>query len=212
MMIEKEPGVRIYGGNQREIKHNKPVYRTVDPQINIKPAPVETRLGKCEREILAVIHYHHIIAGNENRIGTSYIAVSSGYAIGSGSFNNSMSRLRSLGLITGSGENISITEEGLKWCRDNSIRITLFGEGAVINYWKGEGGKCCSMILDQLEQKAPGTLSAEEICGATGYSAGSGSFNNALSWLRSKCLIEGTRNTLSLSKELMYHTYPTDGY
>jgi len=73
----------------------------------------------------------------------------------------------------------------------------------LVQWWKREQlGKAESAILDVLVEHWPDAVPVEVIAEATGYSATSGGFRNALSRLRSLQLAAG-RGELRISDTLM---------
>ena len=141
----------------------------------------ELKLGKCERAILQVLAQHP--AGCE--IGK--LTLLSGYRL-SGGFRNSLSTLRTAGLIEGGNSAlIAITPSGLAvedW-------EPLPTGAALADYWLHHRsfGRCERAILAAL-LRYPQTLTVEDICALTGYQY-SGGFRNALSALRTAGVIEG---------------------
>ncbi len=159
---------------------------------NIAPHPKLTQIHtsgggnpeipKCERAILTVL------AQEEKAISKSKIAIRSGYSANSGGFNNALGKLRTLGYIEGRGD-LKITDSGRNELGDYAP-LPAPGE-ELCKYWLQTLPKCESMILAHLITFNPGTCSKEVIAEATGYSANSGGFNNALGKLRTLELIEG---------------------
>lgn len=142
------------------------------------------KLGKCERAVLQVLaqHPHGCEVGK--------LTLLSGYRF-SGGFRNSLSALRSAGLIEGENQ--------------GGLAITAVGAGleaweplptgeALVAYWINHPsfGRCERAILKLLVE-TPGGMTADELCLATGYEF-SGGFRNSLSALRTAGVVEG-RNT-----------------
>lgn len=144
--------------------------------------PDHAPLGKCERSILTVL------AQEEKPTAKNKIAIRSGYSANSGGFNNALGKLRSLGFIDGRGDT-KITDLGIDALGDYNP-LPVPGQ-ELCDYWIKELPKCESLILAHLIQFHPGTCSKDVIADATGYSANSGGFNNALGKLRTLELIEG---------------------
>lgn len=155
------------------------------------PNNSRSTLGRCERSILTAL------AQYPNGRSSAQIAILTGYSGNSGGFNNSLSKLRSTGLITRS-QPIQITEEGLAALGDWEPLPT---GPALLRYWESKLGRCERVILQQLASSYPNGLTASEIAEATGYSANSGGFNNSLSRLRTLELINRGQ-PIKISEEL----------
>lgn len=139
-------------------------------------------LGKCERSILTVLEQYP-----QGRT-TSQLALLTGYSGTSGSFNNALGKLRTVGYIT-RGANVQVTPAGTGIVPSEPLPS---GQ-ALVDRWLAKLGKCERAILEQLTSIYPDPLSVEELGAATGYAPTSGSFNNALGKLRTLELIERGR-------------------
>jgi uncharacterized protein len=138
-------------------------------------------LSKAQRAVLTVLA--QFPDGRTKR----QLAMLAGYSAKGGGFNNSLSSLRTSGLIE-RGEPIRITPEGLhalgEW--------EPLPEGpALVEYWLGQLSKAEASALRALLDAAPGTLSKTEVAERAGYAPDGGGFNNALSRLRTLQLIDG---------------------
>lgn len=157
-----------------------------------EPPVINGSLGKCERNILIALAQRGK-PSTKNQIG-----ILAGYAITSGSFNNSLSRLRTSGYVKGGNENIIITEDGLSVLG----HYEPLPEGQELQkYWISELGKAESAILNVLVNNYPQELTKEQIAEECGYAVTSGSFNNSLSKLRTLELAEG-RKEIKASESL----------
>lgn len=144
------------------------------------PAPGDTGLGRCERAILTVLAQH-------GRRTTTQVALLSGYSHKSGGFRNSLSLLRTAGRIEGRGE-VAATAAGLAALGDYE---SLPSGPALVEWWYNQLGKAERSILAVLVDVWPDECAVADIAEATGYSASSGGFRNALSRLRSLELASG---------------------
>lgn len=150
-----------------------------------KPAPAAAQpsgvLSRAERAILSVLAQH----GTRS---TTQVAILTGYSHKSGGYRNALSKLRTAGYIDGRGE-ITATTAGLAALGD----FDPLPEGADLRRWWGERhlGKAERAILDVLAGAYPHPVPVPDIAEATGYSASSGGFRNALSKLRSLELAAG---------------------
>lgn len=176
-----------------EIKLPEIKVRTIieRPKVVIRHTPIQgversvsdNSLGRCEKSILTVLAQRQ-----GNKSSKSQLGILSGYSPNSGGFNNSLSKLRSFGFLSGNGEGIVITDDGLQ----NAGEFEPLPTGGDLHrYWYGKLPKCEATILKFLIESHPAEISKEEIGNATKYSSSSGGFNNALSKLRTLELISG---------------------
>jgi hypothetical protein len=170
-------------------------YKRVEPRVVVDtPAPRCTvqisqsgsgDLGKCETAILSVLSQF------PEGCDSGRLTLLTGYRY-SGGFKNSLSALRTQGLIIGGNTEIMrITDEGL--ARGPFPELPQ-GE-ALISYWLNHPslGVCERTILGQLVEVGDRGLTADELCERTDYKY-SGGFKNSLSKLRTAGLLVG-RNT-----------------
>jgi hypothetical protein len=170
-------------------------YKRVEPRVVVDtPAPRRTvqtghsssgDLGKCETAILSVLSQF------PEGCDSGKLTLLTGYRY-SGGFKNSLSALRTQGLIVGGNtETMRITDEGL--ARGPFPELPQ-GE-ALISYWLNHPslGVCERAILGQLVEVGDRGLTADELCERTEYKY-SGGFKNSLSKLRTAGLLVG-RNT-----------------
>jgi len=150
------------------------------------------KLGPCERKILSVLAQYADEGCDKGKL-----ALLSGYRY-SGGFRNSLSRLRTNGLMTGDNDKtMTITEIGKEAA--GPLQPLPTGE-ELFAYWRDQSvlGPCERAIMDVLRTR-PG-LTGPEIAPYTVDSSGnpyeySGGFRNALSRLRVAGVITGTSNT-----------------
>jgi uncharacterized protein len=144
------------------------------------PAP-DAALSKAQRAVLTVLA--QFPGGRTKR----QLAMLAGYSAKGGGFNNSLSSLRTSGLI-GRGEPIRVTAEGLAVLGD----WEPLPEGpALIDHWMGQLSRAESAALRALLDAYPASLTKAEVAERAGYEANGGGFNNALSRLRTLQLIDG---------------------
>lgn len=165
------------------------------PPVKVAPRPQRTpvataqqaasgELGRCETKILTVLSQHY----DGCEIGK--LTLLTGYRK-SGGFLNSLSALRTGGLIEGANTGVMrITEAGLA----RGPFPELPQGDALLSYWLNHSsfGQCERKILAALADE-PNGMDVETLCSATGY-AKSGGFLNALSALRTAGVLVG-RNT-----------------
>lgn len=143
--------------------------------------PGDGTLGKAHRTMLIAV------AQTPEGCDKAQLGILAGYSAGSGHFNNVLGSLRSSEFIT-RGEPIRITDAGLAALGSYDPLPT--GE-ELRNYWLGRLGKAEGAILKALFFVYPEKLTKAELGERSGYSAGSGHFNNVLGKLRTLKLIEG---------------------
>jgi uncharacterized protein len=139
--------------------------------------PNELVLGKAHRAILTVLAQHP-----EGRTKPQ-LALQTGYSAGSGHFDNTLGKLRGAGYIT-RGTPILATAEGL--AELGPVEPLPNGQ-ELLSYWCHETGKAGELVLRALEAEGP--MAKAELAERTGYSGGSGHFDNTLGKLRKLGLI-----------------------
>lgn len=162
------------------------------PLPSSKPQSALPVLGKAEREILTVLAQH----GTRN---TTQIALLTRRSHKSGGFRNSLSKLRSTGLIDGRGE-VTITDAGTE-ALGSWDPLPQQGPD-LIHWWGTQLGKAERLVLDYLAVHPGRAVPVDEIAQQTGYSPTSGGFRNSLSRLRSLGLASG-RGALQISSQLV---------
>lgn len=150
-------------------------------------------LGKGERAILAAL-----AQAGRARSG-AYVGLVAGYSSSSGTFSNLLSSLRTKGLIDGQFSALSITEAGIAAVGAHEPLPT---GNDLIEFWCRKVGDSKAKILRAAAEAYPDALTYAEVGERTGFSAGSGTFSNYLSELRTLRLIEG-RGSVRASAELM---------
>ncbi|WP_395736311.1 ATP-binding protein [Prosthecobacter sp.] len=139
------------------------------------------KLSKCERAILTVLAQHSQPCSKRK------VACIAGYAVDGGGFNNALSSLRTRGLLNGT-DPLAITDDG----RAGLGSFTPLPTGLqAIDHWISRLSKCEAAILSSLLQVEGFACSKQELAERAGYEATGGGFNNALSALRTRELIEG---------------------
>jgi len=157
----------------------------------VATGPVRT---KAELELLRVI------AQPINRGGISRIklAIWAGYSHRSGSYASAIASLRHQGLITGSGDSITITKAGLD-VAPPSDEVPPKGRD-LLRWWQNRRPKGEADILQALS--GANELPRDELARRANKSAASGSFATALSNLRKLGLIWRRGGGIALSEEL----------
>jgi hypothetical protein len=164
---------------------------TAPPRPPATP-PADGPLPKAQAAILGTLIRH----GPSTQI---QVALLTGYSSKSGGFRNSISALRTAGLIEGTKERLEATEAGVAAAGD--IPPLPTGQ-ALIDHWRAQLGKAERAIFDVLLDVYPGQLDHEQVAEATGYSAVSGGFRNSISRLRTLRLINGGRDGMAVADEI----------
>lgn len=157
--------------------------------------PAGERLPKAQRLVLTALAQHGSLSAVQ-------VALLTGYSHKSGGFRNALSALRSSELVAGSGAAMTITESGRAAL---GTWDPLPTGAAMLRWWQDNHlGKAERAIVDVLAARHPDDVAVAEIAQATGYSASSGGFRNALSRLRTLQLAHNTApGQLALSEELV---------
>lgn len=141
------------------------------------------KLPRAEKKILTILAQHP-----EGR-SINQIAILTGYAIGTGGFNNAMGALRTRGYIVGGKDNTQITDTGLETLGNFEQLPT--GD-ALLNLWYGKLGKAEKAVLATMESIYPQEADRDWVSEQAGYTPGSGGVNNAISRLKTLELIVAT--------------------
>jgi len=135
---------------------------------------VKSSLGKAETRILTAFFWC------KDEVATApKISFYSGYSSSSGSFKNTCSSLRKMGLLD--QWNISVKGESLVEEMGHPSKPT----GTELREWlRPKLGKCANAILDCAIGYYPDHIDLATVAAKTSYSMDSGSFKNSLSQLR----------------------------
>lgn len=149
--------------------------------LPVRQKPVQNgdeKLGKAHRSILTVLAQYP-----QGRTDVQ-LALLSGYAVGTGGFNNAIGNLRTMGYLTGNKSNMQITQEGLNTLGEFEI-LPIGSE--LVEYWKRKLGKAERQAFEVLVSIYPNDMDRDELAISAGYSAGTGGINNAIGRL---CTLE----------------------
>lgn len=145
----------------------------------------------CERKILGFLATRPGTAFTKTQVGAM-----TGYAPTGGGFLNSLSKLRTAGLVQGQGDQLSLAPGA-------DLGSVVAGVPHSLQDWIQKLSKCESAIYQQLLTQAPGALDKEGLAAATGYQAGGGGFLNSISRLCTLGLIKRQPNgELAINAEL----------
>jgi uncharacterized protein len=178
------------------IKDGREIYteRTQKPQ----EIDGDVKLDKCGRSILSLL-YNNPQRGFKKTL----IGVFTGYSNKSGGFNNAICKLNAQGLIQRNGGSIILSEEG------SASGAELLGEDVnlyetfTVANWEQNLPKCEGRIFRFLMDNPSMDFTKEEIGEQTGYSFGSGGFNNAICALNALGLIIRQGGRIKLNEEIL---------
>lgn len=161
-----------------------------------KAAPFERAaggqvLGLCERRILAFLRVRPTMYFSRTQVGAM-----SGYAPGGGGFNNAMSRLKVIGLIE-HGPNLQV-----RLAPGADVAHLVDGMAHTLEDWIQKLGKCERAIYEQLLADPGRRFTKDELAAVSGYGAGGGGFNNAISRLATLGLLSRSLGMLQLNPDL----------
>lgn len=146
-------------------------------------------LGICAKKI-----YSFLFNNPDKEYSKQQLGAITGYSHKSGGFNNSLYRLNAMGLISRNKNNVKVKE------MDSSIAGEYdYSIDALISKLPVCPRKIYQLLLDNPYQE----FSKEEIAESTGYSAGSGGFNNGLYRLNTLGLIERENNMIKLNPAIL---------
>lgn len=148
-------------------------------------------LGACEKKILGFLAVR-----NDHAFSKVQIGAMTGYAHSSGGFNNAISRLSQHGFIQRQAGQIQITRDG------SAEALTFSTTLPTLKDWIDKLGACERKIYEHVLAN-PGTMFDKiRLAEVTGYAAGSGGFNNAISRLNTLGLIHRESGHIQLNPEI----------
>lgn len=167
-------------------KYIEPVKPTLskDAKVIVMGTPKRSEedgvsLGVCEKKILGFLNIRRGEFFSKIQVGAM-----TGYSHTSGSFNNAVSKLNTAGFI----ERNNAGDLALK--HGPNVNGMVDGVQHRLEDWIQKLSKCEKGIYEYVLSARGVSFAKEEIGNATGYSAGSGSFNNAISRLNTLGLIK----------------------
>lgn len=179
-----------------------PVIKQQVSRIESKPGQIsatvkyaDSSLGKCAREIILFLARYP-----DRKFSKAQVAIATGYSAGSGGFKNALSELNSRQLISRDGS-LRISPDGFDFV--NSHYGPVETKPYDIYTYSQNLNKCEKEIYSVLLENPDREFSKEEMGAATGYSASSGGFKNALSRMNTLELIERRAGKVRLNPELV---------
>ena len=128
------------------------------------------------------------------------IAALSGFSVKGGTFGSYLSKLRKYGFVYEKGNEVHITEEGLKFVGD--IPELPTDSHGLVEMWASKFKAGAAMMLRKVAEIYPREISKEELGEATGFSVSGGTFGSYLSVLRKNNLVEIEDQMVKASKTL----------
>lgn len=180
--------------------HNEPEPIARVTRVTDTPAGLEIEaervLGKPDRAFLTAIA--QFPDGRSKR----QAAMLAGYRVGVSTTKNALGRLRSRGLITGTGnpgDPLLVTPVGMAALGD--VELPPTGRD-LIGWWMGRIGKPDRAFVQAILDAHPRALNKVEAAAAAGYDPGVSTTKNALGRLRTYGLIVGTNDNLMINPDL----------
>lgn len=180
--------------------HNSTHNLPAETEIDEPPSPERQKVTQSQRRVLDAIAWFAFLRIDEpSKIQVAFMA---GYKAGSGTVNNTFGSLRSASLVTyPAGGRIALTDQGRQIAKRPSRRATNDElHRAVYARLSGPHQK----ILQELVAAYPDPIGRDELAGRTGYTAGTGTFNNYLGKLRTLGLIDYPRSGQVRAEDVMF--------
>jgi hypothetical protein len=166
--------------------------QTENKLVNNQDLPIDGLPLAC-RKI-----YSFLYINPDRFFSKTQLGLITGYSPRSGGFNNALSKLNSLNLLTKNGTDIGLGRLEPQFADVKSMRPLS------IELWLEKLPRASSKILQILLDNPNSEFSKEKIGEMIDYSSSSGGFNNALSKLNALGLIERIRpNVIRLNQELL---------
>ena len=160
---------------------------------------VEGEITNPEQRILDAIAWMESIGINEPE--QTAVAFLADYRYGGGAFNNPRGALRTKGLVEYRGNNIALTEEGRLVANAPETPLTTEElHKRVLGRLETPHRK----LLVPLLEAYPESITNEELAERSGYTFGSGGFNNPKGRLRSLSLIEYLNGGRVRARDLLF--------
>ena len=176
--------------------------RAHEPARNTAVQPLARANSKAQDERVGTGGLRRILialAQRPNGLSSKQIGVRAGLSSRSGTFSNYLSRARTSGWIEGSSGALRITKAGLDAL--GSFQPLPVG-AALLDHWLAElGNSGASRLLRAVAGAYPDSIRVQDAATSAGLAAGSGTFSNYLSRLRTLDLVQG-RGDLKASDEL----------
>ncbi len=180
-------------------KNDKDLYIRRTDLAHGKSVPERSDLGKCP---LAILKFLAMRRGKD--YSYTQVGAMTGYAGGSGNFNNAVGVLVKSGYVIRNSGRIRITDS-----LSESDLIGLLGDEYYSNNlssletWLDKFGKTPRSIYNVLIENKTTEYTTDELGRITGYAGGSGNFNNAIGKLVTLGLAERNHGIIRFNRELI---------
>ena len=164
-------------------------HESVTNQSQVSNGSDTNDLSLCAKKIYSFLYNNSEKGYTKHQLGAI-----TGYSHKSGGFNNAIYRLTASGLIDRDGSNLKVKSMNPEIAQDFDYSIN-----SMIHKLAVCPRKIYQLLLDNPYQE----YSKEEIAEQTGYSAGSGGFNNAIYRLNTLGLIKRESNTIKLNPDIL---------
>lgn len=165
--------------------------------VIFNPDMENVQLGKCAFEILKFLAVRPYKSFSKQQIGAM-----TGYAPNGGSFNNSISEIRTKGLIDKNGTNtFLLNQSGVEYLKSKGVQPGVGDYSPRI--WLEKLPAASKKIYEILLLNSEQSFSKSTLGEMTGYEHNGGSFNNAISKLCVLGLAERYAGELRLNQELI---------
>ena len=186
---------------EKEIRQAMPIQRSPRPlsQPSAPPADGEPITGPEQRILNALAWMESIGVDEPEQPAVAFLAE---YTYGSGGYNNPRGRLRQRGLVEYvSGDKLKLTAAGRKTAQFPEIDPTNQGlHSAVLGKLPGPEGRILTVLLKAYPKAVDSTKLAE----ASGYTPGSGGFNNPRGRLKTLGLVDYPSPGMVVAKDLLF--------
>lgn len=176
-----------------------PAERPGSPAAPAKPAARSEQAPRIAGLVGGAVRMLHALAAFPGGLLRTQLGTLTGMSPSSGTFGNYLSQLRTLGFVEAAGDRLRLTTAGLEAAGGARPRPSV---EEVRGMWRpklvGKGRE----MFDHLIAIAPAGLTRDELAEAVGASAGSGTFGNYLSTLRSNNLIRESGGQIFAADEL----------
>lgn len=152
-------------------------------------------LGKCARALLGALIQHGDLSLHQ-------AAIIARYSPSSGGVRNAAGELRSLGLVDGANDALTVTAQGRAHPATRGLEPLPVGP-ALAAFWLSQLGKCEASLLQQVLESYPRPVSLAEAAVASGYEPSSGGVRNGAGRLRTLMLINGTNSAMTANERLV---------
>lgn len=197
-------GAAVFNGKEVPLPTvlQMPVQKAVPLHTPTRRAPAPASDGPLsgpEQRILDAIALSESIGITEPE--QTAVAFLAGYTYGGGGFNNPRGALKTKGLVEYRGSRIALTEEGRALSNTPDAPLTnQTMRDTVMSILPGPEQKLLGPLMDAY----PEAMSNAELAAASGYTEGSGGFNNPKGRLRSLGLIDYPSSGYARAKDLLF--------